>query len=260
MLQQTLRQATLAGAAVAKKYFDSDTLEITAKGAINNWVTQADVEAEAAIKSVIQAQYPHHAFLGEETGASSNTEAEYKWIIDPIDGTVNYASGIPLFTVCIALEHKGQIILASVFNPILNEWFWAEKGQGAFLNDKPIKVSTNTDIKNARLTTGTPSAFKNFENSPAKVLIKFANLGVSTRRLGSGSVHLCWTACGRYDCTYDFKMEPWDCAAGTLIVQEAGGTVTNFTGGPFNHYVHGLIASNGHIHQAVLNTIHAPNN
>jgi myo-inositol-1(or 4)-monophosphatase len=258
MLQQTLRQATLAGAAIAKKYFESDALEVKAKGEINNWVTQADVEAEAAIKSTILAQYPGHAILGEESGATE-TNAEYKWIIDPIDGTVNYASGIPLFSVCIAVEHNGQIILASIYNPILNEWFWAEKGKGAFLNDKPIAVSNNTNIKNARLTTGTPSAYRHAENSPAKVLIKFANASVSTRRLGSGSVHLCWTAAGRYDCTYDFKMEPWDSAAGALIVQEAGGTVTNINGGPFNHYQHGIIASNGHLHQQILQIIQSPN-
>jgi myo-inositol-1(or 4)-monophosphatase len=192
--------------------------------------------------------------LAEETGEIVQ-DSVYKWIIDPIDGTVTFAHGIPLNCVSIGLEHEGKVIMGAVYNPHLNEFFFAEKGKGATLNDQPIRVSTETAAVKACLVTGFPYTYINMPNGPLEIFDRFIRKGVPVRRLGSAAIDLCWVAAGRFDGFYEHKLEPWDSAAGFLMVEEAGGKVTDFTGAPYSVYQHRILATNGFIHEEMLAVI-----
>jgi len=253
MLRSTLLAATRAGAEEIMRFFQR-SFAVHNKEGVNNLVTEADHAAEKAILSVIRKEYPNHQILAEESGKLTQ-DSVYKWIIDPIDGTVNFAQGIPLNCVSIALEHQGQIVMGAVYNPHLNEFFFAEKGQGALLNDKPIQVSRKTDTIKSCLVTGFPYTYINEPNGPLEVFERFVRKGVPVRRLGSAAIDLCWVACGRFDGFFEQKLEPWDSAAGYLIVEEAGGKVTDFTGQAFSVYQHKVLATNGKIHEEMLQVI-----
>jgi len=253
MLKTTLVEAAKAGAAEILRFFNG-TFSISNKEGVNNLVTEADHASEKAIPAVIKSQFPDHQILAEESG-EMNSSSAYKWIIDPIDGTVNFAHGIPLNCVSIAVEKEGEIILGAVFNPHLNEFFLAEKGKGATLNDKPIRVSRETQALHACMVTGFPYTYINQPNGPLEIFERFVRKGVPVRRLGSAAMDLCWVAAGRFDCFFEQKLEAWDSAAGFIIVLEAGGKVTDHKGNPFSPYQHALLASNGLIHDEVLRVI-----
>jgi myo-inositol-1(or 4)-monophosphatase len=253
MLKQTLMEATRAGAAEITRFFNKD-FTVSNKEGVNNLVTEADHAAEKAIMAVIKNHFPEHQILAEETGEIIQ-DSNYKWIIDPIDGTVNFAHGIPLNCVSIGIEKDNNIVLAAVYNPHMNEFFFAEKGQGAFLNDKPIQVSAQTAAVNACLVTGFPYTYINMPNGPLEIFDRFIRKGVPVRRLGSAAIDLCWVAAGRFDGFYEHKLEPWDSAAGYLIVEEAGGKVTDFDGNLFSVYQHRILATNGKIHEEMLQVI-----
>lgn len=253
MLRNTLIEAAKTGAAEIQRFFNS-TFTISNKEGVNNLVTEADHAAEKAILQIIKSRYPDHYILSEEAGEIVQ-DSSYKWIIDPIDGTVNFAHGIPLNCVSIAVEKDGDMILGAVYNPHLNEFFLAEKGKGATLNDKPIRVSSQTETIHACLVTGFPYTYINIPNGPLEIFERFIRKGVPVRRLGSAAIDLCWVACGRFDGFYEHKLEAWDSAAGYLIVTEAGGTVTDFEGNPFSPYQHRILATNGKIHAEMLDVI-----
>jgi myo-inositol-1(or 4)-monophosphatase len=253
MLRSTLIAATRAGAEEILRFFQR-SFTVHNKEGINNLVTEADHAAEKAILAVIRKEYPDHQILAEESGQLAQNSA-YKWIIDPIDGTVNFAQGIPLNCVSIAIEHEGRIVMGAVYNPHMNEFFFAEKGQGATLNDKPIRVSNKTETIKSCLVTGFPYTYINEPNGPLEVFERFVRKGVPVRRLGSAAIDLCWVACGRFDGFFEQKLEPWDSAAGYLIVEEAGGKVTDFTGQEFSVYQHKVLATNGKIHDEMLQVI-----
>jgi len=250
MLKNTLIEATKAGAAEIVRFFNTD-FKITNKEGINNPVTEADHASEKAIMAIIKDKYPDHYILSEEAGQIIQDSA-YKWIIDPIDGTINFAHGIPLNCVSIGIEHEGEIILGAVYNPHLDEFFFAEKGKGAFLNDKPIRVSAETEVIKACLVTGFPYTYLDMANGPLEIFERFIRKGVPVRRLGSAAIDLCWVAAGRFDGFYEHKLEAWDSSAGYLIVEEAGGKVTDFKGGKFSPYQHRILATNGKIHDDML--------
>ncbi|MFM8711733.1 MAG: inositol monophosphatase family protein [Sphingomonadales bacterium] len=253
MLRSTLQKATRAGAEEIMRFFQR-SFTVHNKEGVNNLVTEADHAAEKAILAVIGADYPDHQILAEESGKHIRSSA-YKWIIDPIDGTVNFAQGIPLNCVSIAIEHEGVIVMGAVYNPHLNEFFFAEKGQGATLNDTPIRVSNKTETIKCCLVTGFPYTYINEPNGPLEVFERFVRKGVPVRRLGSAAIDLCWVACGRFDGFFEQKLEPWDSAAGYLIVEEAGGRVTDFSGNDFSIYQHKVLATNGKIHDEMLQVI-----
>ncbi|MDZ4795806.1 MAG: inositol monophosphatase family protein [Bacteroidota bacterium] len=253
MLQQTLIAATRAGADEILRFFNKD-FKISNKEGVNNLVTEADHAAEKAIIATIKAAFPGHQILSEEAGAL-NQDSEYKWIIDPIDGTVNFAHGIPLNCVSIGIELKGEIVMAAVYNPHMNEFYFAEKGKGATLNDQSIHVSQETETIKACLVTGFPYTYINIPNGPLEIFERFIRKGVPVRRLGSAAIDLCWVAAGRFDGFYEHKLEAWDSAAGYLIVEEAGGKVTDFEGNKFSVYQHRLLATNGKIHDEMLDVI-----
>ncbi len=255
MLRSTLVEATQAGAAEIMRFFQQ-SFTVSNKEGVNNLVTEADHASEKAILSVIKRDFPDHQILAEESGALSQN-SEFKWVIDPIDGTVNFAQGIPLNCVSIGIEHKGVIVMAAVYNPHLNEFFFAEKRKGATLNDKPIRVSQKSVTLHSCLVTGFPYTYINEPNGPLEVFERFVRKGVPVRRLGSAAIDLCWVACGRFDGFFEQKLEPWDSAAGFLIVEEAGGRVTDFKGDPFSIYQHKVLATNGLIHAEILDVINA---
>lgn len=250
MFKQTLIDATLAAGSILKEHFNG-SFQISNKEGINNLVTEIDHKSEAEIIKIISAAHPAHSILSEETGAITQDSA-YKWIIDPVDGTVNYANGIPICAVSIGLEYEGKIILGAVYNPFINELFVAERGQGATLNDKKISVSTTTEVIKSCLVTGFPYTYLDSENGPLEVFSRFIKKGIPVRRLGSAAVDFCWVAAGRFDGFYEHKLEVWDSAAGWLIVEEAGGKVTRLDGSPFDPYQHGVIASNGYLHEELV--------
>lgn len=253
MLKTVLHEAVMAGAAQVVKYFNQ-TFEIKYKEGRNNLVTEADEASEKAIIEVIRNAYPDHHILTEESGDIPQN-SEYKWIIDPIDGTINFAHGIPINCISIGVEKNGEMILGVVYNPHMKEFFFAEKGAGATLNHQPIKVSAETDAMKSCLVTGFPYTYIKEANGPLQTFGRFITEGVPVRRFGAAAIDLCWVACGRLDGFYEHKLQPWDSAAGYLIVEEAGGKVTDFDGNAYSPYQHRILATNGRIHDQMLDII-----
>ncbi|MFN8249451.1 MAG: inositol monophosphatase family protein [Ferruginibacter sp.] len=253
MLKETLISAVQAGAEQLKHFFNGDFI-VTNKEGVNNLVTEADHASEKAIIDVIHSRFPDHFILSEETGEIKST-SNYKWIIDPIDGTVNFANGIPICCVSVAVEKDGLMILGAVYNPIIGEFYFAEKGNGAYLNDKRIHVSTKEEILKSCLVTGFPYTYLDMPNGPIQVFEKLIRRGIPVRRLGSAAIDLCWVAAGRFDGFYEHNLQAWDSAAGFLLVEEAGGKVTDFTGAYYSPYQPRLLATNGKIHEDLRTVI-----
>ena len=254
MLKETLINATEAGARVLQHFFNNKNLQVSHKEGINNLVTEADHASEKAILDTIKESFPDHFILSEEVGEIV-MDSQYKWIIDPIDGTINFAHGIPLCCVSIGLEHNGTMIMGAVFNPFLKEFFYAEKGKGAFLNLDQISVSSERQVIKACLVTGFPYTYLDSPNGPLESFDRFIRAGIPVRRLGSAAIDLCWVAAGRFDGFYEHKLNAWDSAAGFLIVEEAGGKVTDYKGDYYSPYQPHILATNGHIHDEMLQWI-----
>jgi myo-inositol-1(or 4)-monophosphatase len=253
MLKAILKKAALDAGLLMKSRFNSG-FSIENKEGINNLVTEVDVACERLIMDIIREEYPDHFILSEETG-EIKTDSTFKWIIDPIDGTVNYAHGIPICCVSIGLEKEGQMLMGAVYNPFMDEFFFAEHGLGATLNDADIKVSAKSDVYASCLVTGFPYSYLETPNGPLEVFGRLIRKGVPVRRLGSAAIDLCWVAAGRFDGFFEHKLNAWDSAAGFLMVQEAGGQVTDFEGNQYSPDQPHIVATNGHIHQGLLDVI-----
>ncbi len=255
--KEVLLSATKEAGKIIQHYFQG-SFSVSNKEGINNLVTEVDTRAEGKIIEVIRSHFPDHAIISEEVGLME-TNSPYKWIIDPIDGTVNFAHGIPICCVSIALTLSDKLLLGAVYNPMMNELFFAEKGKGAFLNDVPIHVSQKADFRKACLVTGFPYKWpKDTKEHPIKVFERFILQGLPVRRLGSAAIDLCWVACGRFDGFWEYNLNAWDVAAGYLIVMEAGGRVTNFGGNDYDVYDKETLATNGLIHEEMLVQIKNP--
>jgi myo-inositol-1(or 4)-monophosphatase len=213
-------------------------------------VTVADRESEALIAGRIRGRFPQHDILGEE-GTRTESGAEFKWYIDPLDGTTNFAHGFPVFCVSMGLERKGERVAGVLYDPTRDELVAAEKGSGATLNGKPIQVSRTAKLNEALVATGFPS-HKRHKNPNIHFYHQITLRTHGVRRAGSAALDLAAVACGRVDGFWEFNLNPWDTAAGVLIVQEAGGTVTDFSGGPFRIESREVCASNGLLHPALL--------
>lgn len=212
-------------------------------------VTVADRESEALIRERIRSLWPAHDVLGEE-GGLRDTGSEYRWYVDPLDGTTNFAHGFPVFCVSMALEHKGRRIAGVVYDPTRDELFAAEQGSGAFLNQQRIHVSQNAKLAECLIATGFPS-YKRHKNPNIFFYHQITLKTHGVRRAGSAALDLCCVACGRFDGFWEFNLNPWDTAAGVLIVEEAGGKVSNFSGGSFELNSRETLASNGLVHDAL---------
>lgn len=246
-LKETLDEAIQAAGTIIQRRFHGDFV-IDHKEGINNLVTEVDKQAEAAIIRIIHARFPEHTILSEEAGLLEQY-SDYVWLVDPIDGTVNFAHGIPLCCVSIALRYKGDLLIGAVYNPMMNELFEAEKGAGATLNGKPIRVSAKDDFARACLVTGFPYRMPEHGDHPLKVFERAIMRGLPVRRLGSAAIDLCWVACGRFDGFWEYNLSPWDIAAGYLIVQEAGGRITDFDGKPYDVFDKETLATNDMLHE-----------
>lgn len=253
MHKEVLIEATKAGANQLQQFFNKK-FSISHKEGINNLVTEADFASDKAIKQVIKNAFPDHGIVSEES-EEKISESDYKWIIDPIDGTVNFANGIPVCCVSIGLEYQGKMLMGAVYNPNMNEFFFAEKGKGATLNDNKINVSDKTEVIRSCLVTGFPYNYLEQQNGPIEVFSKLIKKGIPVRRLGSAAIDLCWVAAGRFDGFYEHELNAWDSAAGFLIVEEAGGKVTNLAGKPYSPFQPGIIATNGKIHDELQKII-----
>ena len=225
-------KATLIAAAKAAAQLIQDNIghatSIKSKSNINDLVTEVDRACERKVIEIIKEKYPDHQIIGEEYG-HQESNSEYQWIIDPIDGTVNFAHGIPLCCVSIGLAHKGRVIMGAVYNPMMNELFMAEKGQGAFLNGQQIKVSKHHDINTSVIITGIVT-YVGENRKSIEVFDLLMKGGRPVRCIGSAALSLCWVACGRAEAYFEYKLNPWDVAAGKIILEEAGGYFTDFNG------------------------------
>ena len=230
-------------------------VHIDKKGPID-LVTDVDVSIEKAFRALIADRFPDHAVLGEEMSDGGESPAGfYRWLFDPIDGTTNYAHGLPIFCASVALEIDGRIEVAAVYDPNRRELFSAERGSGAFLNGTPLRVSTATTLLDAMLVTGFPYDVHSRTGEIVGLFARFVARARAVRRLGSAAIDLCYVAAGRMDGFWEQDLKPWDVAAGLLLVEEAGGRVTTFDGSPFSPYSNRIVASNGRIHDQMLAVI-----
>jgi myo-inositol-1(or 4)-monophosphatase len=213
-------------------------------------VTIADRQSEALILEHIRRDFPSHDVMGEE-GTRIETGSDYKWYVDPLDGTTNFAHGYPVFCVSLAVEHMGRRIAGAIYDPTRDEMFTAEKGSGAHLNGRPIEVSKSSTLSESLIATGFPSQ-KRHKNPNIFFYHHLTLHSHGVRRAGSAALDLCNVASGRYDGFWEFNLNPWDTAAGVLIVEEAGGRVTDFSGGPFQIDSRETLASNSLIHDELL--------
>jgi len=229
------------------------SIDIEHKGSIN-LVTDVDIASETLIRDAITTYYPRHEILAEEGGLAESS-SEYRWIVDPLDGTTNYAHGYPNFCVSIALEHRGEIVLGVVYDPMREELFTAERGGGATFNNRAIRVSRTDELMQSMLSTGFPYDIKTSKLTNLDHWSNFAMNAQALRRDGAAALDLCYTACGRFDGFWELNLSPWDTAAGALMVTEAGGRVTDFSGGDFSNYKPEVVASNGLIHDRMIEVI-----
>jgi myo-inositol-1(or 4)-monophosphatase len=224
---------------------------ISSKG-LRDLVTEVDILCEQEVIRIIKKRFPDHQFLAEESGASEVSSSPSKWIIDPLDGTINYAHGFPCYCVSIGLEHEGEIIVGVVYNPNLDELFVAEKGKGATLNAVPISVSTIPKLEDSLLVTGfTPEVVHSLDDN-IDIFRDFMKASQAVRRPGSAAIDLCYTAMGRFEGFWELKLNAWDVAAGYLIMEEAGGKVTKLDGTPLSVYDRQILASNGLVHDEMV--------
>ena len=227
--------------------------KIDKKGAID-LVTEADTESEKAIIETIQKVFPDHAVLAEESGLNQG-EADHKWLIDPLDGTTNFAHQLGLFSISIAFALRGDTVLGIVLSPVTGELFTAVKGKGAALNGRSIRVSNSPTVSESLLATGFPYNLKDYVNP---LLTRFSNClqaSQGVRRLGSAAIDLCFVACGRFDGFWEQNLKPWDTAAGELIAREAGAVITDFSNKPFTIDKKEILATNGKIHEEMLSLL-----
>lgn len=230
-LNIAIKAARRAGQIINRASLDIGQLKISNKQQ-NDFVTEVDRSAEAAIIDTLREAYPAHAILAEETGRSGPQDSEYQWIIDPLDGTTNFIHGFPQYAVSIALSHKGTLTQAVVYDPGRNELFTATKGAGAYLNDKRIRVARRDRLEEALIGTGFPYRVFDHVDAYLEIFKEMIRRTAGVRRPGAASLDLAYVACGRLDGFWEFGLSPWDMAAGALLITEAGGLVADLAGEP----------------------------
>jgi myo-inositol-1(or 4)-monophosphatase len=253
MLNFAMQTAREAGQILLDKF--GRKINVSKKGDIN-LVTEADLASEKFIIERIKSHYPKHSILAEESGEAIvvGGNSQWKWIIDPLDGTTNFAHGYPCFCVTLALEHEEKIVVGVTYDPTRDEMFSAEKGNGASLNGRQIRVSDTENLSEALIVTGFPYDFKQKVNF-ARHLTEFLYQARGVRRDGSAAIDMAYVACGRFDGFWEEGLNPWDVAAGFLLIEEAGGRVTFYDDSPFSIYQPPICASNGLIHPEMLEVL-----
>jgi myo-inositol-1(or 4)-monophosphatase len=231
-------------------------MRVDKKGAIN-LVTEVDLQIEREFRAMIAERFPHHVVLGEEFETSGDREATppFCWVFDPVDGTTNYAHGLPIFCSSLGLEIDGEIAVGAIYDPTRRELFTAERGQGAWLNGRPLRVSAADTLIDSLLVTGFHYGIQNDPEELVSLFREFIQRSRAVRRLGSAALDLCYVAAGRFDGYWESKIQPWDVAAGALIVSEAGGRVSTVGGDAFRSRAGSVLATNGQIHDLMLEVI-----
>lgn len=251
LLTQTAIEAALLAGKIVLEGFGTK-FSISNKSGSHNLVTEYDHRSEKCIIDFIRERYPESHFLAEESGETGADSERLVWVIDPLDGTVNFAHQIPIYSISIGVEKKGEVISGVVFAPVTQELFVAEKGKGAYLNYHPISVTHIQDLKGSILATGFPY---NLAQNPHHCIDHFVDilrLGIPIRRLGSAAIDLAYIASGRFDGFFEVSLSPWDLAAGKLLIEEAGGKVTGWDLSPYQLRARSpILATNGHIHEAL---------
>jgi myo-inositol-1(or 4)-monophosphatase len=249
----TAVEAALSAGRLHLQFFRQDPL-VQKKGRID-LVTAADLAVERMFRKLIAERFPAHSVLGEELGGRAPSAQGCRWIIDPLDGTTNFAHGLQIFCVSIALEVEGRVALGVVYDPIGDELFTAERGEGARLNGRRLAVSTTTTLVDALLCTGFPYSVGEDQGRHVRGFALFLEEAQAVRRLGSAALDLCYVAAGRFDGYWEESIHPWDIAAGGLILEEAGGRVSNVAGDPFDPFAGEVVSSNGLVHEAMLTVL-----
>jgi myo-inositol-1(or 4)-monophosphatase len=243
-----------AGRRLLRDFGEVENLQVSSKGP-GDFVSQADLRAEQTLKEELSKARPNWAFLGEEGGDSPGAEGgewEYRWVVDPLDGTTNFLHGIPQWAVSVGVEKrledgKTELVAGCIYNPAMNELFWAEKGAGAFLNDKRLRVSGRREMVNALFSTGIPFAKTRHKAEFALTLTRLMPQVSGVRRFGSAALDLAWVAAGRYEGFWELGLNKWDVAAGIVLVREAGGIVTDPQGGEGFYETGWIVAGNPHL-------------
>ncbi len=252
------RAARKAGRALARDFGEVEHLQVATKGPAD-FVSRADRRAEKIIHEELSHARPNYCFLMEEQGAIDGADKTHRWIIDPLDGTTNFLHGIPLFAVSIALERDGELVAGLVYNPVMDEMYTAEKGRGAFLNDRRIRVAGRESLDDAVVVTGVPHRGKNGRELFIEQCRQVMRSVVGVRRTGSAAIDLSWLAAGRFDGYWEQGIRAWDMAAGIVLVREAGGLVTDMTGGQDMLASGGIIAGNDAVRSQLQEAVSSNN-
>jgi len=252
MLNIAIQAARAAGRVITRSMSKMETIRVDVKGR-NDLVTEVDKKSEQEIIWNIQQAFPDHGFLAEESGQHSGNE--YTWIIDPLDGTMNFVHGFPQFSISIALTKNGNLHLGLVYDPLRNELFTAIKGKGAYLDNRRIRVSKINKMSRALIGTGFPYRSDDEVDIYTPQLAEVTKRAAGVRRAGSAALDLAYVACGRLDAFWESGIQPWDVAAGILLVREAGGICTDYKSNTDCLHSGKYLAANGHLHQAMLNIV-----
>ena len=247
-----------AGRRLLRDFAEVETLQVASKSP-GDFVSQADLRAEQSLREDLKKARPGFAFLMEESGASGEADWEWRWVVDPLDGTSNFLHGIPHWAISVGIEKRlsetsSEVVAGVIYNPASDELFWAEKGMGAFLNDRRLRVSGRRDLREALFATGIPFASVPRKGEFTHALVRLMPQVAGIRRFGSAALDLAWTAAGRYDGFWELGLNKWDIAAGIILVREAGGYVTSPDGG--DAYAEGhVVAGNPHLHGKLRETV-----
>jgi myo-inositol-1(or 4)-monophosphatase len=257
LLNVMVQAAAKAGRSLARDFGEVQNLQVSLKGP-GDYVSQADRKAEEIIYNELSKARPGYSFLMEESGVVKGSDDQHRWIVDPLDGTTNFLHGIPVFAISIALERQGVLVAGLVYNPAMDELYTAERGGGAFLNDRRLRVAARRNLNDAVIGTGIPHLGR---PDHGRFLVELRNImgevsGI--RRLGAVSLDLAYVAAGRLDGFWESALHPWDMAAGMLIIREAGGFVSDKEGGQAIFDTGGIVAGNEAIHAALLKTLKKP--
>jgi myo-inositol-1(or 4)-monophosphatase len=255
LLQAMIDAARAAGDRLRQDFADLAGLEIKFKNGPGDPFSVADLRAEATVKAMLAAARPDYGFLGEEGGLSPGADPEHLWVVDPLDGTMNFVRAVPLFAVNIALARAGEVIAGVTYAPMQDEMFWAETGQGAFLNGRPIRVSKVDRLEDAVLAIGIPFAGKPRQAQFVHEIAQLTPRVASVRRLGAGALDTAYVACGRFDAYWEQAVSPWDMAAGVVLVREAGGIVTDTLGDRLDIMGGTCLNSTSGIHRDLVNIL-----
>ena len=255
LMRVMVEAARKAGRSLARDFGEVQNLQVSLKGP-GDYVSQADRKAEEIIFSELSKARPGYAFLMEERGAVEGDDGQHRWIVDPLDGTTNFLHGIPLFAVAVALERGGEIVASVVYNPVMDELYTAEKGNGAWLNDRRrLRVAGRQHLVDSVIVTGINSRGSEGDALQLRQLLQVTPAAADIRRTGSASTDLAWLAAGRFDGFWESQLSPWDVAPGWLLLREAGGTMTDFAGTPGSIWNGEVVAGNEAVQAQLLKAI-----